>query len=171
MCIRQYLIHSYRYLIFYMALLNSLFGKKKKELKATCQITKEPIEKGFGYMLTTDQVVTSKRYWDMIMTEPETLSYTISHFQNQPSGTQMRSMIFDKYASVSKPWMVSDSIIGYFEVDKQEARKRAQAWWESEGVFAPDNAGPAAASLSEGLFKTWKDYAIMEAGREKVKVR
>ena len=79
-----------------MALLTSLFGKKKKEIKAQCPITKERIENGYGYMLTTAQVVASKKYWDMIMTEPETLSYTISHFKNQSSGTQMRSMIFEK---------------------------------------------------------------------------
>jgi hypothetical protein len=153
-----------------MALLDSLFGKKKKELKVNCQITKEPIERGYGYLLTTDQIVTSKRYWDMIMTEPETLSYTISHFKNQPSGTQMRSMIFDKYASISKPWMVSDSIINYFEVDKQEARKRAQEWWAQEGNFTPKKVGAALELLSESIFKTWKDYAVMEAGRDRVKV-
>jgi hypothetical protein len=143
-----------------MALLDSLFGKKKKELKVNCQITKEPIERGYGYLLTTDQIVTSKRYWDMIMTEPETLSYTISHFKNQPSGTQMRSMIFDKYAS----------IINYFEVDKQEARKRAQEWWAQEGNFTPKKVGAALELLSESIFKTWKDYAVMEAGRDRVKV-
>src|SRR5579859_2532509 len=104
-----------------MALL-SIFGKKKKEFKASCKITREPLEKGFGYLLTTAQIITSKKYWDLVMTEPETLSYTISHFQNQQSGTQMRSMIFEKYASVTQPWMISDSIINYFDVDKTQAR-------------------------------------------------
>ena len=99
-----------------------LFGKKKKELKASCPITKEPIERGFGYMLTTAQIISSQKYWDMVMTEPETLSYTVSHFNNQASGTQMRSMIFEKYAGISKPWIVSDSIIGYFDVDRATAR-------------------------------------------------
>jgi hypothetical protein len=113
-----------------MALFDTLFGKKKKEFKASCQITKEPIEKGFGYLLTTAQVVTSKRYWDMIMTEPETMSYTISHFNNQPSGTQMRNMIFEKYAGIAKPWIISDSIISYFEIDKASAKDNAKKWWE-----------------------------------------
>ena len=47
-----------------MAFLDNLFGKKKKEFKAACTITKEPLEKGFGYLLTTGQIVTSKKYWD-----------------------------------------------------------------------------------------------------------
>ncbi|MBL7852586.1 MAG: hypothetical protein JNN04_16895 [Cyclobacteriaceae bacterium] len=150
-----------------MALLDTLFGKKKKEFRATCPITKEPLEKGFGYLLTTAQVVASKKYWDLIMTEPETMSYTVSHFRNQPSGTQMRSMIFEKYASVTKPWIVSDSVIGYFDVDKNAARENARKWWDLEGNFAPDDASPA---LDAVAFQTWKNYAVLEAGREKVKV-
>ena len=152
-----------------MALLDTLFGKKKKEFKAACNITKEPIEKGYGYLLTTAQVVTSKKYWDMIMTEPETMSYTVSHFKNQSSGTQMRSMIFEKYSSVAKPWIVSDSIISFFDVDKNEARTMAKKWWETEGNFAPEQTGPASETLEATLFKNSKEYAIMEAGRAKVR--
>ncbi len=150
-----------------MALFN-LFGKKKKEFKATCKITKEPLEHGFGYLLTTAQIVSSKKYWDLIMTEPETLSYTISHFDNQPMGTKMRHMIFEKYASIAKPWMVSDSAINYFEVDKAEARSQAKKWWESEGAYAPDTAGPAAQKLDDATFNLAKDYAVLEAGRERI---
>jgi hypothetical protein len=153
-----------------MALMDALFGKKKKEFRASCQITKEPIEKGFGYLLTTAQIVTSKKYWDMVMTEPETMSYTISHFKNQASGTQMRSMIFEKYATVAKPWIISDSIINYFEVDKASAKDNAKKWWEAEGNFSPNQTGPALENLESMSFKEAKDYAVLEAGRGKVKL-
>lgn len=90
-----------------MTLLGKLFGKtKKKELKARCPITREQIDRGFGYLLTTAEVITSRKYWDMIMTEPETMSYTISHFRNEEQGTRMRSLIFEKYSSVAHPWMI-----------------------------------------------------------------
>ncbi len=151
-----------------MALFGSLFGKKKKAFKASCQITKEPIEKGFGYLLSTAQVVASEKYWDMIMTEPETMSYTMSHFKNQTSGTQMRSMIFEKYATIAKPWIVSDSIINYFKVDKAEARENAKKWWETEGDFTPSDIGPAEKILEESIYTRLKKYAILEAGRERV---
>lgn len=153
-----------------MALL-SLFGKKKKEFKASCTITREPLESGFGYLLTTAQIISSKKYWDLIMTEPETLSYTISHFNNQSSGTQMRNMIFEKYASVAKPWMISDSVINYFEVDKTEARNQAKKWWESEGLFVPDAAGPASQQLDQATFTSLKEYAVLEAGRGRIGVK
>lgn len=151
-----------------MAILDTIFGKKKKEFRATCPITKEPLEKGFGYLLTTSQIVASKKYWDLIMTEPETLSYTVSHFKNQTTGTQMRSMIFEKYASVPKPWIVSDSVIGYFDVDKGMAKENAKKWWELEGNYAPSNTGPAGNTLDPASFQTWKNYAILEAGRDRV---
>jgi len=152
-----------------MALMD-LFGKKKKEFKAACQITKEPLEKGFGYLLTTSQIVTSKKYWDMVMTEPETMSYTISHFNNQSIGTQMRNMIFEKYATVAKPWIVSDSIINYFEVDKASAKDNAKKWWESEGNFIPNQSGPAVETLESESYKSVRDYAVLEAGRGRVKM-
>lgn len=152
-----------------MALLDAIFGKKKKEFKASCKITKEPLEKGYGYLLTTAQIITSKKYWDMVMTEPETMSYTLSHFNKQNSGTQMRAMIFEKYATVEKPWIISDSVINYFDVDKSEARANAKKWWETDGQFSPDNAGPANETLNETAFIHSKEYAILEAGLSKVR--
>lgn len=153
-----------------MAFLDKLLGKKKKTtLKAKCPITKEPIEEGFGFMLTTAQVVTSKKYWDMVMTEPETMSYTVSHFKNQSSGTQMRNMIFEKYSSVEKPWMISDSCINLFEqVDKSSARENAKKWWANEGNFNPENSGPATIALDPKTYQDLKDYAVLEAGRSRI---
>ena len=153
-----------------MALLNTLFGKKKKEFRASCTITKEPLEKGYGYLLTTAQVVSSRKFWDLIMTEPETMSYTVSHFKNQSSGTQMRSMIFEKYASISKPWIVSDSVINYFDVDRIVAREDAKKWWDSEGNYASEQTGPATDYLDSPTFEDLKNYAILEAGRARVKM-
>lgn len=152
-----------------MAFLESLFAKKKPSLKAQCPITKESIDAGFGYMLTTAEVISSKKYWDMIMTEPETMSYTVSHFKNQSDGTHMRSMIFEKYSTMQKPWMVSDSCINLFEdIDRKEARDRAKKWWESQGNFTPEKSGAAHETLDEGTFKNWKNYAVLEAGRSRV---
>jgi hypothetical protein len=152
-----------------MAFLNSLFAKKKPVLKAQCPITKESIESGFGYMLTTSEVTASKKYWDMVMTEPETMSYTVSHFKNQSNGTHMRSMIFEKYSAREKPWIISDSCIGLFDsVDKKEARERAKKWWESDGGFVPEQSGAAHEIADATTFKNWKDYAVLEAGRSRV---
>lgn len=152
-----------------MAFLEKLLGKKKPELRARCPITKEPIENGFGYLLTTAQVIASRKYWDMIMTEPETLSYSVSHFKNQQTGTQMRSLIFEKYSNIEKPWMISDSCINLFEnVDRKSAREMARKWWESAGNFTPENSGPAAQALEPGFFKSVKEYAVLEAGRTRI---
>lgn len=155
-----------------MAFLDKLLGKKKPEIKARCPITKEQIESGFGYLLTTAQVVSSKKYWDMVMTEPETLSYSVSHFKNQESGTKMRNLIFEKYSSVDKPWMISDSCINLFEnIDKKTAKEAAKRWWENAGNFAPENSGSAAQALEPSAFQNFKNYAVLEAGRNRVELR
>jgi hypothetical protein len=105
----------------------------------------------------------------MIMTEPETMSYTVSHFKNVASGTQMRNMIFEKYSSIEKPWMISDSCINLFEnVDKKAARENARKWWENGGDFAPEQSGAASNALDSKTFQDWKDYAILEAGRNRI---
>ncbi|MDH5382791.1 MAG: hypothetical protein OEW75_18190, partial [Cyclobacteriaceae bacterium] len=83
-----------------MSVLSKIFGKKK-EFKAFCDVSKEPVENGFGYLLTTSQVVESKRYWDNIMTDPEMMSYTINHFtKKDPTATQIRNMVFEKYSTI-----------------------------------------------------------------------
>lgn len=154
-----------------MTFIDKILGKsKKKELKARCPITKESIETGFGYMLTTSQIVSSKKYWDMVMTEPETMSYTVSHFKNQESGTQMRNLIFEKYSSIGTAWMVSDSCINLFDVDKSSARANAKKWWETEGSFTPNDVGTALDKLDTAIYQTLKDYAVLEAGRSRVVV-
>lgn len=152
-----------------MSILKKLFGKKEKPFKVSCDISKEPIEKGFGYLLTTSDVVKSKKFWDNVMTEPETMSYTISHFKEQDNiATQMRSMIFDKHSTVEKPWMVSDSYIHLFEVDRSKAKEQAQEWWNAKGDFTPSNCGAANEVLGNNEFESIRKYAVMEAGRERV---
>jgi hypothetical protein len=79
-------------------------------------------------------------------------------------------MIFEKYATIGKPWIISDSIISYFDVDKNSAKEYARQWWAAEGNFNLENTGPASDQLDEKTYKTWKDYAVLEAGREKVRL-
>jgi hypothetical protein len=81
----------------------------------------------------------------------------------------MRSLIFEKYSNIEKPWMISDTCINLFErVDKVRARENARRWWENEGQFVPDNSGPAHNALDPESYRNWKDYAILEAGRARI---
>lgn len=143
-----------------------LTGIGKPALKSRCPITRETIEPGFGYLLTTAQVISSRKFWDVVMTEPETLSYTLAHFGNDTSGTHMRSLIFEKHSSATGPWLISDTCIGWFDIDRKHAREMAQQWWHNGGKFIPDNSGTAVETLSPEKLNYWKTYAILEAGRE-----
>jgi len=165
---------SYPYTPMFMKWITRLTQSRTPAVKARCPITGEPIEQRFGYLLTTAQVVASEKFWDMIMTEPDTLPYTLAHFSNDTGGTHMRSLIFEKYSQRPGPWMISDTCIGWFTVDKAQARNLAQQWWAAAGHFIPEHSGPATETLSPEALSQIKAYAILEAGRHtvmKIKMR
>ena len=146
------------------------FGKKKKKPARSCDLEGSLLEFGEGYLLTSSQIIKSKRFWDNKMVEPETLAYSKAHFErNDEMGTKMRSMIFQKYSSKEQPWLVGDGQVNQFEIDKNKAREYAQRWWESEFKFMPPNAGSADKNLSEEEYHEWREYAIMKAGEAQLK--
>ncbi|MBV6646696.1 MAG: hypothetical protein KI790_14665 [Cyclobacteriaceae bacterium] len=147
----------------------NIFGKKKKEFKAQCHISKEPVQKESSYFITTAELISSKKFWDNVMTEPETMSYTVSHFKNgDKTATHMRSMIFNKYSSEDKPWIISESYIHLFEVDKSKSRETAEKWWDLKGQFEPEESKSSLQNLGDKAFEEIKSYAVMDAGRSRV---
>jgi len=149
----------------------SVFKKDKRKKKASkCAITGSIIHYGEGILLTTSQVVSSERFWESIMTEPEAMAYTINHFKNNDkSATQMRSIIFEKYADRDDPWIVSEDCLTTYGIeDNGDSRQYAVQWWESEGEFAPPLSGSAKKILPEDSFEKVKQYAIWKAGESRV---
>jgi len=148
-----------------MSFISKLFSGKTKERKVFCKVSNEPMEKGYGYLLTTADIVRSKKYWDAKMTEGETMSYTINHFtKGDKMATQIRKMIFEKFSMVDSPWIVSDSYIDWFDVDKNQAKENARTWWSTEGTFTPEMNGNAIQVLPDTELLEIRKYAIMEAG-------
>lgn len=147
------------------------FGKKKKKKPAkSCDLEGSLLEFGEGYLLTSEQIIKSKRFWDNKMIEPETLAYSKAHFQrNDEMGTKMRTMIFQKYSSKEQPWLVGDGQVNQFEVDKEEARSFARQWWDSDFQFTPPNGGSAQQTMEASEFEEWKEYAVMKAGEEQLR--
>lgn len=146
------------------------FGKKKKKPARSCDLEGSLLEFGEGYLLTSSQIIKSKRFWDNKMVEPETLAYSKAHFErNDEMGTKMRTMIFQKYSSKEQPWLVGDGQVNQFEIDKNKAREYAQQWWESEFKFMPPEVGSADKNLSEEEYQEWREYAIMKAGESQLK--
>ena len=146
------------------------FGKKKKKPAKSCDLEGSLLEFGEGYLLTSAQIIKSKRFWDNKMIEPETLAYSKAHFQrNDDMGTKMRTMIFQKYSSKEQAWLVGDGQVNQFEVDKDEARSFAKQWWDSDFKFEHPNGGSAQQTMESAEFEEWKEYAIMKAGEEQLK--
>ncbi|MDX1471650.1 MAG: hypothetical protein R3213_09160 [Flavobacteriaceae bacterium] len=152
-----------------MSFITKILGKKEKKPKAKCNLSNTLLEFGEGYQLTTTQLISSKKFWDHKMLEPETLSYTTAHFKNNdPSATKMREMIFNKYAMEEKSWLICESYIHLFDIDKGQAQEYAKEWWETGGQFSPPNSGPAQSTMDNAAYEEIREYATMEAGADRV---
>jgi len=153
-----------------MGFFSNIFGgKKQKPATAKCDISDTMLEFGEGYLLTSSQIINSTSFWDMMMLQPETKSYTIQHFENQdPSAKSIRQMIFNKYASKDEPWLVADTYVKMFEIDEATAREYAKEWWSSEKSFRPPQCGNAKENMPSNKFDELQNYAVMEAGKEAV---
>ena len=150
-----------------MGILN-LFKSKKKRT-AICALTKTPLQEGEGRLVTTSEVIVSKKFWESIMTEPEAMAYTINYFKNNDSNAvMMRNAIFSKYADRSEPWIVSEDCLQTYGIVTSLNGAEVKDWWSSQGEYRPENSGKAIDVLPEQLFNKAKEYAITEAGRSRV---
>ena len=153
-----------------MSALSKLFGKKKKNVfKAHCDLSKQPLDKASSYMISTADIVSSKKFWDNKMTEPDTMTYTEAHFKTgDETATNIRRMIFNKFSQEDKVWVIADSEIHLFDIDVDLAKSQADEWWDSEGNYSPAEAGKSLEKLGSDTVEELKNYAIMEAGRKHV---
>ncbi|MEQ8241474.1 MAG: hypothetical protein RIA69_19835 [Cyclobacteriaceae bacterium] len=128
-----------------------------------------PLDKESAYLITTADVIRSKKFWDNKMTEPDTMTYTEAHFKTgDKTATSIRGMIFKKYSAEDKPWIISDAHLHLFDIDENEAKKMAVAWWESQGKNVPSAANDSLSNLKEDEYNALKEYAIMSAGKSRV---
>ncbi len=143
--------------------------KKKNQFKAQCSLSRQPLDRESSYLVTTAQIISSKKFWDNIMTEPDTMSYTEAYFKTgDTTAANIRGMIFKKYSAVEKAWIISDSQIHLFEVDEQQAKDLAVQWWDSEGTLLPEVSKTSLALLGDKKLADIKNYAIEEAGRSRI---
>ena len=154
-----------------MAFLSSIFKKKPKKKAAQCSICKSHMEFDEGFALTTSQVIASKKYWDHKMVEPETMSYTTAHFKNKDeNATNMRKIIFEKTAEKDHTWLVCETCINHFEVDRQATSELASGWWISQNGYELPGSGNAKEHMDSNDYESIKEYATMEAGSTLIRI-
>ena len=150
-----------------MGLLN-LF-KKKKQKPVQCALTGTMIQSGEGSLVTTSEVVVSKKFWESIMTEPDSMSYTINHFtKKDKQATMMRNAIFEKYADREGPWVVSEDCIQTYGIVTALNGADILKWWETEGGYKPEGSGKAKQVLSPEKYEEVRHFAVMAAGESRV---
>jgi hypothetical protein len=149
----------------------NLFSKKKK-FKASCDLSGAPLEKESAYLVSTAQIIASKKFWDNIMTEPDTMTYTEAYFKTgDANATNIRGMIFNRYAGKDKHWIISDAHLHLFDIDEQTSKSIADQWWDSEGNEVPADFTQSLANMDQTTFGEFKSYAIEEAGRRMVTLK
>jgi hypothetical protein len=150
-----------------MGILN-LFSKKKKK-SAQCALTGTILYNGEGCLVTTSEVVMSKKFWESIMTEPETMAYTINHFtKKDKQATMMRNAIFEKYAEREEPWVVSEDCLQTYGIVTSLNGTDVKKWWDTDGKFKPSGCGKARQVLAPELYEEVRQYAVMSAGSNRV---
>ena len=151
-------------------MLNLFKKNKKKGFRASCDLSRQPLDKSSSYLITTAELISSRKFWDTKMTEPDTMTYTVAHFKSgDQTATNIRKMIFDKYSKEDKHWVVSDAEMHLFDdVDHTIAKERADQWWDQEGQFVPDDATNSLERLGKDTFEEIRSYAVMEAGKRHV---
>ena len=150
-----------------MGILNIFKAKKKRTAK--CALTGTILQEGEGRVVTTSEVIVSKKFWESIMTEPEAMSYTINYFKNNDSNAiMMRNAIFNKYADRSEPWIVSEDCLQTYGIETSLNGNEVNEWWNGNGEYKPMNSGKAVEVLSAEEFEQAKKFAIGEAGRSRV---
>jgi hypothetical protein len=150
-----------------MGILN-LFKSKKKRT-ALCALTNTPLQEGEGALVTTAEVIVSKKFWESIMTEPEAMAYTINYFKNNDANAiMMRQAIFSKYADRSEPWIVSEDCLQTYGIESSLNGAEVTDWWSSKGEYRPENSGKAIDVLSPEAFEEAKNYALTQAGKSRV---
>ena len=155
-----------------MGLFSGIFKKQPKGKKATqCSVCKTHMERSEGYALTTSQVISSKKYWDHKMVEPDTMSYTTQHFKNKDeNATKMRGIIFEKTAEKDLTWMTCETCIKHFDVDLESTMELASQWWSAENGHKIPNTGKAIDHLPSEEYEQIKTYATMEAGASLIRI-
>ena len=129
-----------------MNILN-LFKKKKKTAK--CQLTDMILTNGEGCLVTTSEVIQSRKFWEGKMTEPETMSYTINYFKSKDKTSELiRNAIFEKYAEKEKVWIVSEDCIQTYDINTSLNGVHIKEWWERDGNIQVENSGKAINVLS-----------------------
>lgn len=110
-----------------------------------CDICSAVILAPEGYLLVTREVVGEPTYWQHFYRqhEAEFGLMGVRSYEGFRSHSGLRALYSKNFAMQSTPWLVCETCIGMFPVDRPAAHRYAEQWWESGGAFAPPGTGAA----------------------------
>ncbi|RED92657.1 hypothetical protein [Marinoscillum furvescens] len=145
--------------------------KKKKKFAANCALSGMPLDRSTVFLIGAADLLRSQKFWNNVMAEPETLSYTEAYFKSKDATAQrIREMLLQKYVGEDKPWVIGDSYIHFFDVDTVLAQQWGQEWWDSEGKQVPQALTKSLSQMPADELDSCRKYVLEEAGRQAIAV-
>ena len=122
----------------------------------TCDVCGVDVRLPDGYCLTTTQIVSAPGQWRQYYTmhKEEMASLGMESYEEFCRQQPIFQTIF-MIAANATPWMVCESCIEMFDVDKTVAHEYVKKWYESDGSFVlPSGAAPHSA-IDMGDGRSW----------------
>ena len=110
-----------------------------------CDVCGAGLSAPSGHLLVTREVVREPKYWEHYYRkhEAEFALLGVRSYEAFKNNPDLREMCAKTLAGQSTPWMVCESCVDMFGVDRQAAHRYAEQWWQSGGTFAPPGVGRA----------------------------
>ena len=101
-----------------------------------CDVCNRDVAKGEGFLLTTDQVVRTPRYWEYAF------NHEWSYYgQIDPEGRSL-ALTVRKQVGQDSAWLICEEQIDLFDIDKAQLRSHCGQWWSTGQRYSPPGTGP-----------------------------
>ena len=118
-----------------MGILDRLFGNKEE---ASCDVCDKEMNYKDGYVLSTNQVVTTKAYWKFVLT------HQWAYFHELDPDDPTLAITIERQTNQSTGWLVCEKCSTLFDFDRGVGKNHAQMH-----STAPPGNGPANPQLVE----------------------
>jgi len=114
-----------------------------------CDVCNSEVMTRQGSLMTTQQVVSSYRYWEY------TLKHQWAYFEDIDTDGGALFLAVKQQVDQKSPWLICDKCMSIFDVDRVQALSWCEKWWASNKTWAPPGSGPgsmedALSAASEG---------------------
>lgn len=108
-----------------------------------CDICQSAIPKSSGFLLTTRQVVSAHSFWlDYYERHSsEFKEMNVNSYHEFTKNASLRGTSVWLMCGQQNPWLICETCIDIFDVNKSKAKEHALSWWRSGKSLSPEDSG------------------------------